>query len=260
MAVFGRDSKRLTSLILTIVALAAFAVLTVGQVGEPTGPNSLTEVFESRFDETGALSTTAQAGNVTELTITALTATKAWQGYYGNVSGNITLENANGDIFYDWITTEPEGEIYASTNSTITWNNINCFEFNNATSINRSSEETRYGMDTDDIDGIDETFNETRHDTFYIGTREILTNTCPSTNVYQSSAAQDDNFQNVLLTDPDTNSLIFTTIMENRDASNDTDLVGYDGSPTDFQLLVAEDEHTLAAEGPTTYFFWVELE
>ncbi len=254
-----RETKKFINLILTLTALAMLAVFTTG-IGEPTGPDTLTVDGSSRFATLGPQNTEAIAGNVTELTVVAQTATKTWQGYYGNVSGTITLENALGDVFYDWSASEPRGEIYASTNSSVTWANVECFNYTATTEKNLTTEETRYGIDSADVDGIDETFNLTTHDTFYIGTKEITTNTCPSTYVYQNSAYQTNNFQNVLLYDTTGDSLIFSSILENRDVNNLTDKIGFDNTPTDFQLLVAEDEHTVGAAGTTTYYFWVEIE
>ncbi len=252
--------ERWITSVLGILAAISLLSLYAAAIGEPTGPDTLNVIGTSRFTTLSPNQTEAQAGNVTELTFTAQTATKAWQGFYGNISGTITLEDSSGNVFYDWTAAEPEGEIYASTNSTINWANVECFNFTSTTTINLSTEEARYGIDANDVDGIDETFNVTLHDTFYVGTVQITQNTCPSTFVYRSSSYQTSYFQNVLLADPSTNSLIFTTLIENRNPANDTDITGYDGKPYDFQLLVAEDEHTQAAAGTTTYYFWVEIE
>lgn len=259
--VWNTEIQRLTSLILAIVAIAVLSVFTIG-IGEPTGPDSLVVENSSRFTTIAPVTTDAIAGNVTELTITAQAATKAWQGYFGNVSGTITLEDSSSNVFYDWQALEPEGEVYASTTAAITWDNVVCFNFNADGGVdpNLTTEEARYGIDENDVDGIDETFNVTTHDQFYVGTVQITTDTCPATYVYQNSLYQTSNFQNILLVDPDTDALIFTTILENKDPANDTDLVGFDNTPTDFQLLVAEDEHNSTEEGPTTYYFWVEIE
>jgi len=259
----SNDIKRLTTLILAIEALALMAVFGIG-IGEPTGPDTLTFVQTSRFTTLAPNQTEAQAGNLTELSIVAQASTKAWQGFYGNISGTITLEDSSGNVFYDWSAAEPEGEIYASTNQSVTWTNIRCFNFTNASqnggSTNLSIEETRFGMDDADVDGIDETYSVSTHDQFFVGTVEVVANSCRSTYAYVSSTAQADNWQNVLLIDPDGGSLVFTSIIENRDAANDTDKIGYNGLTYDFQLLVAEDEHTAPAAGSTTYYFWVEIE
>jgi len=186
--------------------------------------------------------------------------THAWQGYFGNITGDIVLEDALGFTFYDWYDALPKGEIYASTNQSVLWGSIHCFNYTSdgTTQINLSMENAVYGMNAIDRDSINETFNDTRHPTFYVGPVTVTQNTCPATYVFQNSARQDANFVNVLLTD--NTSLVFTTILENKDLSTSTKLAGYNGMSTSFQLLVAEDGHTTASTAAiTTYFFWVEL-
>ena len=62
---------------------------------EPTYPDTLNEVSSGRWGGTSAISIEAEAGNITELTIDDRRTTQAWQGYYGNITGTITLDDAN---------------------------------------------------------------------------------------------------------------------------------------------------------------------
>lgn len=241
-------------------AIVLVLELTTTVVADVASPTSLTSGASGGFNESQypSKNVTALAGNVTEVTIVGTTPTKAWQGYYGNITGTLTLEDASGNVFYNWTVNEPKGEVYASKNSSITWTQIECFNFTaNETVINLTEAEAAYNIDVNDSDGINETFNETSHSTFYVGTTTITTNTCPSTYVFDDSGTQSTNWENILLTDNE--SLIFTTIIENDLANQDADPTGFNGIAYDFQLLVAEDGHD-SDFSTTEYFFWVELE
>jgi hypothetical protein len=208
----------------------------------------------------------AEAGNVTELSLVAIATTKTWQGYYGNISGQITLEDAQGNVFYNWTSLEPKGEIYASVNNSISWDSIVCFNWTGQ-AIDVEGEEARYGITDDQADGIDETFASIGLDkNFFVGSRNITGVSeadgveCKTTNTFQYGLqGVSDQFENVLLTDG-AGALVFTTVIENNDANNATDINGFDDAPHDFQLLVAEDGHDGQEDTTTTYYFWAEIE
>ncbi len=207
----------------------------------------------------------AEAGNVTEINLSAVAITKTWQGYYGEITGEIVLENSNGDVFYNWTANEPKGEIYASTNNTISWGSIVCFNWTSSgQAFDLEGLEAEYGITDDSEDGVNETFNSTGLDTnFFVGSRNITEEStavghiCHSTNTYQSGGQVPDEFENVLLTDNE--SIVFTTIIENNEVDTDADEVGFDGETHDFQLLVAENGHDGYEDETTTYYFWAEL-
>jgi hypothetical protein len=188
----------------------------------------------------------AQGGNVTNINIDALTITKAWQGYYGNVTGNIHLDDAVNNSFYVWgNSTSISGEIYASRNSTIQWGSVNC-----STSGQRSAEDTYLGLSATDGDSATNTFGSLYHPGFLVGMNSIANNTCYSTNIYVNGSAQNDSFYQVLLAD-NTSNIIYSTIIENNKYA-------YNGQVADFQLMVGENEHP-GDLGPTTYYFFVEM-
>jgi hypothetical protein len=210
--------------------------------------------------------TWAEAGNVTELLFNATSVTKTWQGYFGNITGYLTLQDAANNTMYDWSDAEPQGRIYASINSSIGWAYIHCFNFIDDTTINASTENTRVGANSTDVDTINVTFNSVSHPMFHVGTVEIATDSCPNTWTYVNNASQDIDFNEVLLTDGAPadgggNSLVFMTFIENTDEYNETDPTGFDGRTHDFQMLVAEDGHPGTSEDQLTlYYFWVEIE
>ncbi|MFC1741723.1 hypothetical protein ACFL3V_04270 [Nanoarchaeota archaeon] len=208
----------------------------------------------------GASTVEAIAGNVTQLTVAGTTVTQSWQGYYGNITGVITLDDASNNTMYDWALASPEGEIYASTAS-VNWTsgNVQCYDFDMtdvgwSAFVTLAELETSLNIATDDIDGVDETFVEgLGYDSFYVGDYTINT-TCPTTQTYNGTEVKDANsFQEVLLYDNSSSAMVYTAIIE------ETEPIGFNDQPWDFQMLVAEDGHGGDAT-TTTYYFYVELE
>ena len=111
--------------LLIIVVISVFA--------DPVSPDQMTTVGSERrsVSSTGE-SIEAQAGNVTALNINHTRVTEAWQGYYGNVSGTVVLDDANNNSMYDWAIAIPSGEVFATRNSgSVTWSNIACAIYDN---------------------------------------------------------------------------------------------------------------------------------
>jgi len=216
---------------------------------QPFGAN-YTLINSTRATPDEAASIPALAGNVTELNINGFTTTQSWQGYFGNVSGTIQLADAGDNQMYNWTLASPQGEIYATTDTSVDWENIMCFSMGNHSAL-----ETLFGIEDDDVDGVNETFSTGNgHDTFYTNNKEFLTGTCASTSLYDSSGASVDNhFEEVLLTDGSSDTeVIFTSII-------DENVLGFDGRPHDFEILVLEDGHGTDT-ATTPYYFYVELE
>lgn len=257
-------SKKINTTILLIGFLAVLSLMTVfvWAADSPYGVRSIDNVSSSRpnLSSYPPATTQAEAGNVSHINLTAISTTKAWQGYYGEISGVLTLENSDGYVFYNWTTNEPKGDIYASIVSSIAWATISCFEFDGSEgNFNVSTAESWYGIEADDEDGINETFTDNTNIAFSVGTFNITLNTCPATNAYDvNGVATDGDFENILLTDDD--ALVFVTIIENNEVGNATDILGFDGNSHDFQLLVAENGHDGQEDNTTTYYFWAEIE
>lgn len=235
----------------TTIVLALLLIVTVGlmnawtALADPVNPTALGQVNSSRGTlNTGTQSLEAQAGNVTEVSLNSTTITSSWAGFYGDVTGNITLQNAGGDKFYDWAIASPSGEVFASRSNSITWADVNCSNAGNIT-----SEETALGHSATDADSVTNTFSATNHPSFSIGSNTITG--CPTTNAYDNTGAQTSRFFNVLLSESDGDT-VYTTLLN---ASS----TGFDGGTYDFELLVGEDGHGAAASTTTTYYFYVEL-
>ena len=71
-----------------VLVLALIAVMTYVVVATPYGPSTIVIDNSTRGTIAGsAVQISAQAGNVSELTINASKITEYWQGYYGNITG-----------------------------------------------------------------------------------------------------------------------------------------------------------------------------
>jgi len=222
-----------------IVVILIGLMFTMKTQAQPTAAN-LTKGNSSRGTNPSVQSAEAQAGNVTRLNIDQTRITDVWQGYYGNVSGEIVLENAAGDNFYDWQYTSLTGEVYATREIITDWTAINC-----TNSTQWEAEEATLNIVTDAIDGINETYNQNSHDTFQVGAR-IMEN-CPSTRPYNGSGVYGE-FWNVLLNSDENNTVYTAVLAENENA--------FDNSTADFEILVPVNRTTSTA----TYYIYVELE
>ncbi|MGY4884307.1 MAG: hypothetical protein ACP5NZ_01885 [Nanobdellota archaeon] len=235
---------------------------------EPFGANVINLSSERALPD-NATGIPAIAGNVTELSITGFSTTQSWQGYFGNVSGTIQLADNSDNVMYNWSLASPEGEIYASTNDSITWASVQCFNFDadgtyigaetpggtNAHGTNLTLLESMFGIADDDVDGVNETFTllGSGHNTFYTNNLEFTGGECRNTQVFSNAGqGEDDKFEEVLLYEPTTQSVIFTSLLNE-------DVFGFDNNPHDFEMLVLENGH-LTDTSTTTYYFWIELE
>lgn len=232
--------------LIVFILLQIPLVLTV----EPFGA-TITPGTSQRAQEDSPGTVDAIAGNVTELNVFGYSITQSWQGYFGNVTGTIQLADASDNVLYNWSLASPEGEIYASVNNTIDWANIACFSYGNHSAL-----EAEYGISSDDVDGVNETFaTGNGHDQFYTNNILFTVGECMSTQVYDSSGTGvDNNFEEVLLTDGSSNTnVIFTSILDEEDVK------GFNNVDHDFEMLVLENGHGTDTS-TTTYYFWVELE
>ena len=236
-----------------IFALMILLSLTI-VIGEPEGPSFINATNTSTRVLTSAASIQAVAGNVTELSITGQTTTQSWQGYFGNITGQLILGDAWNHTLIDWDVTLPEGEVYVST-GTIDFSdgNIGCYDYESGESYFTLSElETSLGMNADDIDGVNETFLvNSSYPNFYAGTNQITGN-CPMRQLNNISGTPSPDFYELLLYDAANQNLIYTAVLTKNGA------VGFDNRTWNFQMIVGENGH----EGDTTttpYYFYAEL-
>jgi len=263
------NTLRTTIAIFSILAMLLFSMFALA-ASAPVAPRILTYVNSSTMNVSNFApqEVDALAGNITFLTLTAFSQTRAWQGYWGDVSGTITLDDANNWTFYNWSAVEPRGYIYATrtTIGTPSWLDVTCFNHaGNATVF-----DANYGISTNDYDNVTNTYNTTlagiapAQTVFLVD--EAFT-TCPANTIWQSDEFQNANFVNYLMRDPtkttdafENESWVFGTIIERKeDDGSKADKPCYNGIDCDFQLLVAEDGHGTDTV-VTTYYIWVDLQ
>ena len=241
-------------LIITVIFCAALAAIAQSQPISIEGAAIVGS--ERKPADTAGLSIQAQAGNVTQLNVNGSRITSNWQGYYGNVSGEITLDDADSNTLYAWDLTSISGEIYATNNSgTVLWTNITCPDIDNVTGsssvtgniINASSLNQQYFISEADQDSFNATFNRIFDSPLLVGSRSLTSAShCASTYLFVNNQSQTSDFQEVLLYD-NQSSVVYTAIL-------DPATTGFDAKLWDFQMLVAQRNSTVG-----TYYFYVEL-
>lgn len=245
--VFGKlTSLKYAMILLFIITATLFFVVDVSAA--PASPQ-IVYVTNSTYTATSVNRSMDAKGTITVLTMTLNQQDYKWKAYVGNVSGTLALDDADALSIYDWSLTSINGEVYVSRASSVSWANVSCVD---QAVIN--TEQTAMGMTSNARDNINSTFNYTTHRSFLIGAKNITSSSCRSIATYVSDGPQvisvNSLFQEILLKDDLSGSLIYTTLLEQ-------DQVSYDGTSVyDFQLIVAENE---SASSPTNYYFYVEL-
>lgn len=241
-----------------IFAIFAMAIFSVSVAADPTGPtliNGTPERGTIGIDGSTGTVVEAQAGNMTALFINTTTLTKRWQGYYGNVTGTITLDDGAANSMYSWAVANAEGEIFAVNGSaTPTWADVECFNFSSTSqSTTLTDLETNLGMSSTDDDSVTNTFNLTYSGSFTVGDSNTIDgsdgNNCSMVSLYVDDDYNELNFNETILLDDAQNLIIYTTFLEQ-------DETGFQGSALDFQMIVGENGDSVAS---TPYYFYVEL-
>lgn len=266
--------NRILLISVLLVVLLSVSVIAL----EPFGASVTPTTPSDRATQDGAgTDPNAIAGNVTFLDVTGFSITQSWQGYWGNVTGVITLEDNSGNVMYNWSESSPEGEIFASTNSSLEWNYIQCFNHTadgtyaddtgnaggtSAFGTNALILNTEFSLEQDDPDTVNVTFGDgthpqgegLTHDLFIVNSLQFDAGECEAaTHLFaDSNSSEDSAFQEVLMYEPSTFSVVYATIL-------DEDELGFNDEPMDFQMIVMENGHGTDTS-VDTYYFWVELE
>jgi len=194
------------------------------------------------FFSSGTISATG--GNHTNLNVTTETQTLVWQGFFGEVVGNLSLASNNGSRLYSWkynasrVATYPGAVIATSATSV---------NFANLTANNDcTSGESLTGTGSD---RVNLTFQPSNNTAFKIGSVTIGASTACRTNTYVNNISQTTRFEEIITKDSTTSPPIFATRIE-------PGITGFDGSIHDYQLMVPDVQNS----STTTYYFYVELQ
>ncbi len=247
MEATNTTTTRKTLALVGLMVLGVLMALTA--IAAPESPSELTATAGRHTGLPGVQSVDAYAGNATELNFDHESITKGWQGYYGNITGDIVLDNSDNQTLYAWPLT-PSGQIYAAWNaSTPTWNSLECLNHANA-----SVEAAIFNTLTSYSDNFTNTFNVTdSHPKFNVSNNHIEQNTCTYSawthvsEAYPSTSV----FNETVLWDPSLNFTVYTGLISEN-------AVGFDGGDWDFQMLVPEDGWD-DNEDALTYYFYIEL-
>ncbi|MBW3013788.1 hypothetical protein KY335_00930, partial [Candidatus Woesearchaeota archaeon] len=179
----------------------------------------------------------AMGGNITPSNLTVQSQTNAWQGYYGEVTGNLSLADASGDTMYAWTSVTIQGEVLVSLSSSVNWGSL----------VAQNDCTTGESITGTGSDRVNNTFTASTGPNVNtsIGFNSIIANSSCSTNTYTSSAASTgDAWEEFILSDGSND--VWATIINSNTA-------GFDGATHDFQVIVPANQSVL------TYYFYVEL-
>ena len=164
------------------------------------------------------------AGQVQEVNLSSNSITDKWAGFFGSLSGGISLNDGTND-FYTWSVTNFTGSVvYAATGAVSNWSSLSSVSYANVPAYLKVAASDNYTS----------TFNT--EDTFDSPSRGSITSN--STTTLGGSSLQ---------------SFALYADGENvwgAEAKNDVN--AFDGSTVDYQLLVP-------AQTDTTYYFYMEL-
>lgn len=219
-----------------LILLLAFALIATPVSALSEGATTVTEGTQSESGGDTALSDNAEGGYINSLDIGGSTQTSMWQGYYGNVTGSLTLEDSSGNSMTTWTYDDKGGEVFATTNQTADFTSIAAQNAAGADSL------LAYMDDSTMSDSVADTFASGSHSAIEIGRTTITADAADLITL-------NTNFTEVILKD-DADSLIWTAIINpNKN--------GFDGAPHDFQMIVPEDNAGTSAV--TAYYFFLEL-
>jgi len=233
----GLQLKKST-IILLFAIITSIIIYAIGTAAAPTGATLVTGQPQTKGTVAPA-SNVAQGGNITEMNVSADAQTNVWQGYYGEVSGSIVLDDASGDRLYRFgNVTNTTGEVYASRSSSV--NFLTVVGNNNCT-----VDEDLTGTGTDRVNN---TFRQSNSTPFMVGAVNIGINTACTANTNIVNATQTTFFEENILNDTTNSVSIYVARLENNRA-------GFDNRTHDYQMIVPENQ----SSATTTYFFYLEF-
>jgi hypothetical protein len=236
------------TLLILVGLLASLLAWPVLVAAAPTGA-SVTFISNTTANASNPGNRTDARGTITTLKLDATQQDGHWKGYVGNVSGKLTLDDANKMTIYDWSLTGVtiQGRVYVTRNASILFASVTC-----AANATVNTEDGFNNITGTSVDSINQTFVNSTHKAFYVGATPIANSTCRAIATFVNDTPQSISeamtFQEILLQDSAAN-LIYTTIIE-------PNLSGFDSNTYDFQLIVAESGIKVS---PTTYYFFTEI-
>ncbi|PIN70014.1 hypothetical protein COV93_03205 [Candidatus Woesearchaeota archaeon CG11_big_fil_rev_8_21_14_0_20_43_8] len=218
----------LSALYFTSEANAAIENVTAGGIVEGTAETLAMGAAGSIYVE---------GGNITEFNLSQKRQTDWWQGVWGSVDLNVTLEDASGDVFYNWGLTAATGEIYFYNESNTDWTGMIL-----ATSAKVADwqENSAWGNSAS-IDNFTSTYTQSNnHPAFNAGTLTLAAGDTAAVN-FESS-------HNCTVLNSSNDYPVFAALITQ-------DLTAYNGETADFECLLP----VKASEGIVQYYAYAEL-
>jgi len=220
--------RKLTiSLLSLTLAVAGLYLLAGNSVYAAIQGSNVSMGPTGQLTETSAQGQNAEGGNVTLVNITAAVSTDKWQGFYGNVTGSLSL-GYGSDSFYDFSGAVPL-YLYATENAT--------FDFSIITAVNNSEVDTAWGYTTDSD-------NDQARDVFTTG-KDIAGIQVNATQLLGTGPWFSGLFSNGANADKE--SFAFGCNISNAGTA------GFDGTDYHYQLMVPVDATT------EVYYFFMEI-
>ena len=259
-------TKLINTIILIAVLSIAVSVIFTLVTAAPIGPTATNVKNETRTIPSNiSINESTGGGYIYTYIFDAVEQNQRWKAYVGNVTGTLTLDDANSYSIYDWDLGTVTGEIYATRSSaTVSWTSVNCSwgftgNFTNMTILLSEDSALQHTRK----DNITNTFdNQRNHSAFSVGDNAIPADSCYSIFTFVNNTRQTTTtyFPEVVLYDGtnETNGkVIYAAIVENdKRGYNGNDPV--DNATYDFQMIVPE-VGTDSWASSTPYYFYVEL-
>jgi hypothetical protein len=240
----NKNKKR--SLIFILIIIGIFGLFIVS-AADPEGPDSINIYSNTTKPSVSPGIVNISGGYIAKMNITPTVQDIRWKAFVGGVTGMFTLQDNSGAKIYDWTLNSITGKVYTTrSSSAVTWADINCSNITNL-------EQENYLMNhTNPNDNISITFNTTAgatHGSFFVGSIEIVNNSCPTLNTYKDNSTQDTLFEEMALFDG--TNIVYATIINQNQA-------GFNSKPYDFQMIVPENG-AASFRGATAYYLYVEI-
>lgn len=222
---------------LFLSALMVLSIFAMAAVPVSAGPGTTTATEGSSTNPcpTNSTAVNTEGGKITEVDLAADSYTERWAGFYGDVTGTISLGDGSADLYqWNW-TPASEGEVIASTASSgLTWASL----VNGA----KADVDNLWGFSSGSDQAVD-AFGST--DTFTIGDQTMAN--APATQTLGSSA-----YKTAIVNDGANESktdFLFVVNIIN-------DGTTFNGETHDFEMIVPTNG---AIDETENYYFYVEL-
>ena len=161
--------KNLAALVVILVFLTAFFASIICAL--PNGPISI--IYKGNATKNTSTLTGRgidQRSTIVTVKLNVSQQTVKWKAYVGNITGKITLDDAQNYTIYDWTVSQVQGKVFATRRATaVNWNTVICA---NNSVVEAEMVALNHAIKTDDT--INKTFTPINHPGFWAGPTSLL--------------------------------------------------------------------------------------